>query len=192
VLKTKDIDIRKSLHFMLQNVHKDEPDTLILDELALCLGDARIDVAVVNGAINGFEIKSESDTLERLPKQCETYNRVFDTVTILTASKYIDDIADITPEWWGITRAEMDVDKVVHFFCLREARKNEGIDPLAVAQLLWREEALEILRERGLQKGLLSKPRNVLWEALANNLALSDLQDEVRKCLKKRINWRVH
>lgn len=192
MVKTKDIDIRKSLHFMLQNAHKDEPDTLILDELALCLGDARIDVAVVNGAINGFEIKSESDTLERLPRQCETYNRVFDTVTILTASKYIDDIADITPEWWGITRAEMDVDKVVHFFCLREAQKNEGIDPLAVAQLLWREEALEILKERGLQKGLLSKPRNVLWEALANNLALSDLQDEVRKCLKKRINWRVH
>ncbi|MEK5641945.1 hypothetical protein BK138_08485 [Paenibacillus rhizosphaerae] len=192
MMKTKDIDIRKSLHYLLHNEHKDEPDTLILDELPLCQGDARIDVAVVNGAINGYEIKSESDTLARLPLQSAFYNRVFDNVTILTASKFVDGIKDIIPDWWGITQAEKEEDGLIHFFVLREPQKNQDVDALSVAQLLWRDEALSILKERGLQKGLLSKPRSFLWSALAENLPLSELQDEVRKKLKTRANWRAH
>lgn len=191
-MKTRDIDIRASLHSVLRKEHKNEPDTLILDELGLCQGDARIDVAVVNGAINGYEIKSESDTLERLPRQTDAYNRVFDTVTILTASRFIEGIEDIIPEWWGITKAEMDADGIVHFFPYRTPHQNPSIDPIALAQLLWREEALSVLKERGLHKGLLSKPRQVLWSALAEQLELRDLQDEVRKRLKARSRWRVH
>lgn len=191
-MKTRDIDIRTSLHFVLKKEHKEEPDTLILDELGLCQGDARIDVAVVNGAINGYEIKSESDTLERLPRQCEVYNKVFDTVTILTASRFIEGIIDIIPEWWGVTRVEMEEDGVVHFYPFRDPQRNTQIDPFAVAQLLWRDEALGILKERGLQKGLVSKPRNVLWDALAKQLPLKELQDEVRRCLKARPRWRAH
>lgn len=191
-MKTRDIDIRASLHSVLRKEHKHDPDILILDELGLCQGDARIDVAVVNGAINGYEIKSESDTLERLPRQTDTYNRVFDTVTILTASRFIEGIEDIIPEWWGITKAEMESDGVVHFFPYRPPQQNPSIDPFALAQFLWREEALSILKERGLHKGLLSKSRQVLWNALAEQLELKDLQDEVRKKLKARSRWRVH
>ncbi|ODA07378.1 MULTISPECIES: sce7726 family protein [Paenibacillus] len=191
-MKTKDIDIRKSLHCILQKEHELEPDTLILDELVVCQGDARIDVAVVNGEMNGYEIKSESDTLSRLPSQSEYYNKVFDKVTILTASKFVEGILDIIPEWWGITQAEKEEDGMVHFFVLREAQKNLNIDALSLAQLLWRDEAISILKERGLQKGLLSKPRQVLWRALAENLPLQELQDEVRGKLKARSRWRVH
>ncbi|WP_256761616.1 sce7726 family protein [Cohnella sp. WQ 127256] len=191
-MKTRDIDIRVCLHSILRREHVNEPDTLILDELGLCQGDARIDVAVVNGAINGFEIKSESDTLERLPRQSQIYNKIFDTVTILTANRYIDGIIEMTPEWWGITRAEMDEDGVVNFISVREPKQNNEIDCFALSQLLWKDEALRILKERGLQKGLLSKPRNVLWDALANNLPLNELQDEVRKTLKARSRWRDH
>ncbi|MHA0858228.1 sce7726 family protein [Paenibacillus sp. CMAA1364] len=190
-MKTKDIDIRTSLHHMLNKEHEFELDTLIVDELALCQGDARIDVAVVNGAISGYEIKSESDTLIRLPAQCEFYNKVFDSVTILTASKFIDGIMDIIPDWWGITQAEKEEDGVVHLFGLREPQQNLNVDAFSVSQLLWRDEAISILKEKGLQRGLLSKPRQVLWEALANELPLIELQYEVRKSLKARSGWRV-
>jgi len=192
LMKTRDIDIRTSLHYMLQKEHENESDTIILDELGLCQGDARIDVAVVNGAINGYEIKSESDTLERLPRQREAYNRVFDTVTVLTASRFIEGLEDIIPEWWGVTRAEMKDDGKVEFLTYRQPQQNPNIDPLALAQLLWRDEAITILKERGLHKGLLSKPRQILWNALAQNLELRDLQDAVRKTLKARKRWRDH
>ncbi|MFB5761327.1 sce7726 family protein [Paenibacillus medicaginis] len=191
-MKTRDIDIRASLHSVLRELHKDDPNTLILDELGLCQGDARIDVAVVNGSINGYEIKSESDTLERLPRQTDAYNKVFDTVTILTASRFMEGLQDIIPDWWGITKTEMDNEGVVCFLPYRSPQQNPNIDPLALAQLLWREEALSILKERGLHKGLLSKPRRILWNALADQLELEDLQDEVRKKLKARTRWRAH
>lgn len=191
MLKTKDIDIRQSLHSVLHDIHKNEPDTLILDELALCQGEARIDVAVVNGAINGYEIKSESDTLERLPRQSDYYNKIFDSVTILTASKYVDGIIDIIPSWWGITRAEKEEDGMLHFFSIRSPGQNPDIDAYSLVQLLWREEVLNILKEKGLQKGVLSKPRNILWEVLSQNLPLEDIQYEVRRCLKGRKKWRL-
>lgn len=191
-MKTRDIDIRSSLHYQLKREHINEPDTLILDELVICQGDSRIDVAVINGAINGYEIKSESDTLERLPKQTELYNKVFDTVTLLTASRYIEEVVDIIPSWWGIVKADMDCEGRVELFTIRHPEKNQEIDSLAVAQLLWREEALEILKEKGLQKGLLSKPRKILWQALAEKLPLTELQDAVRLKLKSRQNWRAH
>ncbi|MNW45037.1 hypothetical protein D3C74_222890 [compost metagenome] len=191
MMKTRDIDIRMSLHHVLKNEHLNEPDTLILDELALCQGDARIDVAVVNGTMNGYEIKSESDTLERLPKQSEVYNKVFDTITILTANRFIDELTDIIPEWWGVTQVEMDNDGLIYFFPIREAMQNPCIDRYALAQLLWKEEALHLLKKRDLHKGYLSKPRTVLWEAISENISLSDLQNEVRNYLKSRKRWRV-
>ncbi|AQS57407.1 hypothetical protein B0W44_05185 [Novibacillus thermophilus] len=192
MVKSRDVDIRKGLHYTLLKDHKNDPDTLVLDEMTICQGDARIDVAVINGKINGFEIKSESDTLERLPRQVDLYNMVFDTVTIVTGPRYIDGILDLIPDWWGIIKTEMDSDRQVYFYTIREAQNNYNSDPLAIAQLLWRNEALEILKEKGLHKGLLSKPRRVLWQALAEKLSIDELKDEVRKKLKNRSNWRGH
>ncbi|MFD2116319.1 sce7726 family protein [Paenibacillus yanchengensis] len=176
----------------MRKEHQNEDDTLILDELALCQGDARIDIAVVNGSMSGYEIKSESDTLERLPKQSDTYNRVFDTVTIFTASRFIEEIEDIIPNWWGITKAEMEEEGIVHFFQHRIPEQNPNVDPFAITQLLWKEEALSILKERDLHKGYLSKPRQVLWKVIAESLELNDLKNEVRNKLKARTKWRVH
>jgi hypothetical protein len=63
------------------------------------------------------------------------------------------------------------------------------VQPLAVAQLLWRAEALEVLRHRGLHRGLSSATRWRLWERLAEQLPLLELQVEVRSRLKARQDW---
>ena len=65
----RDCDIRKALRKRLEEAHKGESGTRIVEEFGLCQGRARIDVAVFNGFINGFEIKSARDTLKRLPGQ---------------------------------------------------------------------------------------------------------------------------
>ena len=79
----KDIDIRQVLLKKLSAEYRYDPDTIIIEELGLCQGEARIDLALVNGFIHGYEIKSERDTLERLPSQIEIYCRTLDTVTIV-------------------------------------------------------------------------------------------------------------
>jgi hypothetical protein len=38
---------------------------------------------VINGALHAFEIKSDSDTLDRLPSQIQAYQGVFEYLTLV-------------------------------------------------------------------------------------------------------------
>lgn len=190
-MKTRDIDIRLQLHINLKQEHLNDFDTLIIDELGLCQGDARVDVAVVNGSIHGYEIKSDSDTLERLPGQIDVYNKVLDSVTIVTGKCHSEGILKLVPEWWGIEIAEKTNENEIEFSLLRREIPNPQIDPYSLVQLLWRDEALDLLRRFELEKGYVSKPRNKIWEKLVESFSLEDLKYYVREQLKLRKNWRA-
>jgi len=188
--KLRDSDVREVLLEKLQAKHIQEPDTLIINEMGICLGQSRIDIAVVNGVIHGYEIKSESDTLSRLPSQMDDYNKVFDKVTIVTAHDYLDKVKEMVPDWWGIIvvtnkkgQARMKYDK--------RGRKNPSQDPYSLVQLLWRDEVLALLKEKGLHKGVLSKPKNVLYERLVEHVPMGELKQLVNQTLKSREGWRV-
>lgn len=185
----RDRDIRSVLRNRLNAEHSNDPDTLVMDELGLCQGIARIDIAVVNGSINGFEIKSERDTLDRLSGQQQIYSRALNQVTIVAGGSHIHKVLSSVPEWWGVERAEAAPNGII-LMTLREPENNPSIDAYAVAQLLWRNEALSILTERGLEKGMLSKPRRALWTKLAADLQIDELCTVVRQQLKARVNWR--
>ena len=188
----RDIDIRRALLGKMDHLHGGDPDTLVVQELGLCQGIARVDVAVVNGSMHGYEIKSEHDTLFRLPGQTDIYNRTLDFVTVVTASSHANAIRKAVPCWWGIWKATQKQDGVF-LHNLRAARRNPHIDPFALAQLLWREEALEALSDLGLAVGLRSKPREKLWRRLASELSSKEIGDIVRKYLKRRgPAWRSH
>jgi hypothetical protein len=51
---------------------------------------------------------------------------------------------------------------------------------------LWRDEVIEILKRRGLDRGIRTKPRRYAWERAASALTLADLSSEVRLALKRR------
>lgn len=189
-MKTRDIDIRQKLHKELSSQYKNRTDTIVVDELNLCQGDARIDIAVVNGKIHGYEIKSESDTLERLPNQISIYNQVMDTITIVTAEKHLEKVKQLIPAWWGIKIVEKK-SRSINIRTIRRSKKNFCINSYSLAQLLWKDEALSILEKVGLDKGYRSKPRIKMWERLAENLPLDKLQCCVRQSLKNRKGWRV-
>src|ERR1700674_1251921 len=69
----RDSEIRAALRAKLHSIHSQDPETVVIDELSLCQGDARVDMAVVNGSLSGYEIKSDRDTLTRLPRQLAVY-----------------------------------------------------------------------------------------------------------------------
>jgi hypothetical protein len=186
----RDIDIRTALHKEIIPPIAAEPNSLVIDELGICQGDARIDIAVINGKLHGFEIKSEQDSLARLSAQTELYNKVFDTVTLVSSDSHIEKATKIVPEWWGLIRVSGPRKNVV-LSGERETQLNNGVDPYALTQLLWREEALKALEDRGMDKGLRSRPRRHLWRALADSLPLSNLTEIVRETLKTRKSWRV-
>lgn len=185
----RDKDIRAALWALLDEEHADDPDTLVLDELGICQGETRADVAVVNGSLAAFEIKSDRDTLTRLPGQIEAYQRVFDIVTVIVGGRYVERITGAIPGTWGVIQAVPEL-QFVELKPLREPTKNEGVDSLSVTQLLWRDEALTLLEERGLAQGLRSKPRRLLWEAIVDQLSPEEVSEAVRAQLKARKDWR--
>jgi hypothetical protein len=185
----RDRDIRASLHAHLATEHAGEHDTLLVDEMGILRGAARVDLAVVNCSINGFEIKSEADRLHRLARQRDAYGAVLDTVTLVTCRHHLAAARSVIPAWWGIIVATAP-DGGVALRRTRRARPNRRIQPTALASLLWREEALELLDQHRLVNGLRSRPNGVLWTALAESLPLAALSDGVRAALKARSNWR--
>jgi len=186
----RDLAIRQALLTHLAHVHRDDRCTVIVEELGLCQGDARIDVAVVNGSLTGYEIKSAYDTLDRLPGQNEMYSRSLTHVTVVAAGEHLIKLPTLIPSWWGITRAMQDGERVA-LTELRSSRQNPAIDPVAVAQLLWREELLQELDALGICRGVRSKPRRALWSILAETVSLDTLIALVRRRLKARGDWRA-
>ncbi len=185
----KDSDIRPVLLKYLSAKHASERDFLIIEELGLCQGSVRIDIAVVNGSLNGYEIKSERDTLKRLARQQEVYNKIFDSVTLVTSENHLKTAVKSIPSWWGLSEIKLEKEKLrIHE--LRSPKQNKISNPSYIVQLLWRNEALELLKERGLHKGFMSKPRDILWDRLIEYLSFDELKEEIRKRIKIRQNWR--
>jgi hypothetical protein len=186
----RDIDIRRTLLNNLRAQHASDDGTIVVEELGLCQGTARVDVAAVNGIIHGFEIKSAHDTLSRLHGQIAVYGKVLTHVTIVAAEQHVGRAFAAVPDWWGISLAE-DTSRAVCLTPLRAPSRNPQVDPQSLVQLLWRDEALAALEARGLAGGVRSKPRRAVWDRLAMALPADELILLVRDQLKNRPpDWR--
>lgn len=180
--RANDPDVRALLKEYLDAIHQGT-ETVLLDELGLCQGDVRVDVAAVNGELAGFEIKSPSDTLARFPKQCRIYSKVVDRAWLVAPLKALQK-AEI-PDWWGQIGV-FELDDRLALRVVRPAALNPKIHPMSLARLLWRDEALEILRDGGRSRGVMTKSRRVIWKRLIESVALDDLRAAVRSALRRR------
>ncbi|GAA5192447.1 hypothetical protein GCM10023322_52050 [Rugosimonospora acidiphila] len=147
-----------------------------------------MDVAVINGDISGFEIKSDEDKLARLAGQVDMYGRVLDRAALVTTDRYVAAALTLIPAWWSVWIAKQD-NGIVALANLRAGHRNASVEPFAVAQLLWREEAMAELRARELHRGLSGVRRWFVWQRLAESVELEELQAIVRGALRARRNW---
>ena len=184
----RDADIRAALMTRLQREHHGDVETLIRQEMGLCAGGRRVDVAVINGDLSGFEIKSDHDTLARLAGRAAVYGRVLDRVTLISTDRYLAPAIKMLPTWWQIVRAEPS-EAGPCLTLVRQGALNDGQDAMAIAQLLWREEALMELRRRGLARGMGNKRRWLIWERLAAEVPMDELKTVVRDQLRARQDW---
>ena len=184
----RDSDIREVLAADLHARYADDSGTLIRHELGLCAGERRVDLAVINGEMVGYEIKSDVDRLDRLAAQAEAYGKVFDRMSIVTTDRYLADAVAMLPSWWEVLCIRQGQEGVSSEQ-VRVGRTNTGQDPFALAQLLWREEALDELKSRALAKGLSKKRRWIIWQHLAQAMPVAELRNVVRERLKARREW---
>ena len=186
----RELDIRNALRIYLNATLEMDPTAMLVEEFGVCRGTVRVDFVVISETLRGFEIKSDQDTLKRLPGQAVAYNRVFDTVTIVVGPRHLRAVENVVPPWWGILLFDAPSEGQPKLECFRLEAENPGLDPSALVQLLWREEVLGLLEAKGLGAGMKSKPRRCLWEALSRSFALTDLREMVRTQLKVRPDWR--
>jgi len=181
--------VRKALKRWLDAEYGAPPETIVIEELGLRHGLARVDLAVVNGCLHGFEIKSESDRLTRLPTQARIFSEVLDHVTLVAAERHIANALRMIPGWWGLLSASCS-DKGVAFSEVRETRTNPAPDHVALAKLLWRHEALSFLNAVGHGEGFASKPRAAVYARLATVTTRKELTARIRECFLSRSDWR--
>jgi hypothetical protein len=188
----RDIDIRVKIKSTHLKKYIADSQSKVVEEFCVSVGEARMDIAVINGSLHGYEIKSDSDTLYRLPSQIETYSKTFDYLTIVTGKKHLENVIESVPEWCGVIVASNN--KTVKGITLKTVRKpkiNLQVDNLSLAQLLWKEETIEILVSLGIKKGLSGKPKPFLWKLLADSISTKELSIYVRETLKLRSNWKA-
>lgn len=189
---TRDSDVRAALMKSVIGDHLANPDTLVVEELGLNRGSCRVDVAVVNGLLHGYEIKSDADNLTRLPSQVASYSAVLDKATLVVGVSHVERALPLIPDWWGVRTVKRGARGAVLIEPLRPARMNDGVEAAALALLLWRDELVEALTPLCSEKSKLRAPRAQLAQTLADILPLKQLRPLVREQVKRRTGWRCH
>ena len=162
----------------------------VVEELGVERGAARIDVALITDRLVGFEIKSDFDTFKRLTNQIHAFNRVFDEFTLVTGAAWHEDALRLLPSWWGVMVANTTTDGSIMLRQVRPATKNPVQDAAAVAMLLWKPEAVDVLSEH-IGRAVPARWGSAKLHAiLAEELSLDTLQRIVAIKLTTRVTWR--
>jgi len=190
---TTDRLIRSALLERLLKAYNSQEDAII-PEFALMSESARIDIAVVNGIMHGYELKSDRDNLLRLENQKQAYNLVFDQITLVVGKSHLMNSIYNIPDWWGVTVAKIDDHNLLSFLKIRDSKPNPEQNVRAMINLLWKREIIAKLSELGISNRLGNKSKRYVGDLLANSLEAMDIKDYVRQSLKDRFfnsNWRV-
>jgi hypothetical protein len=181
-----DASIRGHLRRALRRQLRGQPDAKVVEELGIREGRSRVDMAVVNGFLIGYEIKSAADSLRRLPTQVQHYGEVLDYATLVTTEGHLKPAKALLPDWWEILLART-VRGRVQLDLVRERRPNPGINKRALTELLWHDDALALLHRRDAARGLARKRRALAWDRIVDICTLDEIRDEVRMHLKRRV-----
>lgn len=180
-----DGEIRLALQKRLAAHAAREPGTVLVEEMGLCRGQSRVDLAVVNGVMHGYEIKSDRDSLRRLASQIDYYSRVLDRVTIVVGAKHLERVLECVPSWWGVLSVRPSSVRA-EFKTIRRPKKNPQRDPRSLVELLWLDDAMALLEERGETRGVRGKPRRYVWDRVCERVPIDEIAEAIRRSLKAR------
>lgn len=182
---TTDLIIRSAIRASLAAAHHGE-DAVIVDELKVSFGSGRIDVAVINGRIEGYEIKSDKDKLDRLSRQASMFGAVADRMTLVVGQRHLDKAVAAVPDWWGVIVCSSGPDGNGVLKRVRRGRLNRKLDKTALIETLERDELVSMLASANLDKGFRGATYRLLVERASSAMSVSDISAFVKKILKIR------
>lgn len=186
----RDPVIRAAFHrTILASAHQDAK-TFVIDELGLRNGEIRADIAVLNGKMIGYEIKTDKDNLLRLPSQVSAYSDVFDKAYVIVGEKHIQKVRQNLPEWWGVFCIKIDEHDFITFEEVKPGQANPHQNPYTIAQLLWKQEVVDLLKDKFNCAVKSSYTKAKLYEILVQQCSVHDLSKSVLQVVKSREGWR--
>lgn len=176
-----DKDIRSVLIPYLKDAHENGK---IINEWGT-MGDVIMDIAIVEpGAITGFEIKSDRDTLSRLSNQVKYYDYICDICYVVVGDKFISKIADNIPSHWGIIYVSEEGDIINKRMALCSP-----VDINRVVACLWKQECIDLIKWFGI-KGYSNKNKRELCRMIVKNISEEDIRKYVYYLVKRREGWK--
>jgi hypothetical protein len=189
--QTSECEIRELIKLRLRRLVKSQSQALLIEEMEVCLGRARVDLAVIGDDLLGIEIKGPKDDVTRLPAQVNAYSRCFDRVVLIVHEALALRAAPLIPPWWGLVVGAATTSGSVRYRFERCAQINPNLDFDALLSLLWRDELEALLRNT---LGDMPKPRATkqsLRAELLSRVAPLELHRATLKKLRDRVAWRT-
>lgn len=181
--------IRSDIRARLSRLFRSAKDARLVEEMEICAGKARADMAVISDQLIGIEIKGPQDNLDRLPSQIDQYSKCFDRVVLVVHEFLAKDAIRLIPRWWGVV-VGTNMNGHNSYYLKRRPTQNSRVDVDTVLSLLWRQE-IEMLFVRFLN---LAPPirasKKKLRERLLADIPPSMLKTAGVDMLRQRKEWR--
>lgn len=147
---------------------------------------SKADIVIFNGTSHIYEIKTDLDTFERLPKQIENYKKVFEYVNIVSVEEKVETIQSMVDDDIGII-------VLTDRYTLKPIRKAKSrlnkLDKEALFNMLRKDEYLKVIQKNF---GYIPDvPNTKIFSAskdLFITLPVEQAHKEVLKALKARKN----
>lgn len=182
--------IRADIRFQLSREFPTGSDALLIEEMDVCSGRARVDMAVICDRLIGIEIKGPKDDLHRLPGQVTEFSRCFDQVVLVVNAAIADEAAAIVPPWWGVVAIGVMEDAPYRYRQVRRPEQNAHLDLESVVTLLWRPELEEIWGTFLADPLPLKLSKSKVRKYLLQNVADDELKASSIAVLRNRRDWR--
>ena len=148
------------------------------------IGKSRADVvAVLPDRIIGFELKSDSDSYQRLKTQIKDYDKYFDYNYLVVGKTHRKQAQNHVPEHWGVICVSDNLGgSGIEVETIKETAPNPKLKMRWQLSLLWRSEMANIQRLNGLYKYSDKKKLhiiNYLIEKVEPDLLKKQLCDEL-------------
>lgn len=182
--KLSDKEIRAALISSLER--RANAPKATLEEVQVSDGNAIADVVAVYKELHCYEIKGETDSINRIVRQAVFYDQAFPLISLVTTSNHLDRAMQIAPSHWGMIVVFQRSEGDVKMRFVRGARRNPKYRPEIALLSLWRSELVEFASIKGV--GFEKMNRKKIAEFIADTNPVGLINENVGSALLARRN----
>lgn len=157
-------------------------DATIINEMVVANWTRRADLAVANGNLHAFEIKSDFDSLKRLEGQLSTFSSHFEKVTVVCSPRFTIEIQEMKNSDIEIIEF-ISTEQHIDFKIIQKGNQRIIQNKLVYCDFLLKEEIKNLLKEHdiAIPPACSRQQLEIIIETLPLNIIRSHAINSVKK-----------